>query len=155
LMLHKLRLQVTNDSNLKNMLRHSGMMYISGLLSTLFIIIQEILTARTIGPDDYGRFATVVGVSSLIILIVDVRTWELGTKMLVRPLLDKDYDEAVRITTWLSIVDLLTGVISVFAMVAFSGVIATQLLRAPDLYWIVILYTLSLPFRMLANGISR
>lgn len=154
-MLQNLIARVRADNNLKNMLKHSGMMYVSGLFSALFIIIQEITTARTIGPEAYGRFATIFGVSALIFLIVDVRTWELGTKLLARPLLDKDHEEAIRIITWLSVVDLITGVISAGVMLLFANLIAGQLLRSNDLYWVVSLYALSLPFRMFANGISR
>src|SRR5689334_22045845 len=111
-MIQNLIQRVRSDNNLKNMIKHSGMMYVSGLFSTLFIVVQELTTARTIGAESYGRFATIFGVSALIFLIVDVRTWELGTKMLIRPLVSKDYDEVIRITTWLTVVDILTGIIS-------------------------------------------
>jgi O-antigen/teichoic acid export membrane protein len=154
-MIQSLLTRIRNDQNLKSMLKNSGVMYASGMFSTLLIAIQQVTTANRIGPEDYGRFATIFGISSLVFLIVDVRTWELATKMLARPLLDKQHEEVSRITTWLTLVDIFTGVLSVICVLLVAQPIAIHLLRAPELANLVGLYALSLPFRMLANGVSR
>lgn len=153
--MQRLTSAIRNDSNLRDLLRHSGIMYASGLVSTLLITIQQISTAYLIGPADYGRLATVLGSGLLVMLIVDVRTWELGTKLLARPILERDYQESARVITWLTSADILTGLISALIVFVFARLIAIHLLQAPELEWLVGLYTLSIPFRMLANGIAR
>lgn len=153
--MQRLTSTIRNDSNLRDLLRHSSIMYASGLVSTLLITIQQISTAYLIGPADYGRLATVLGSGLLVMLIVDVRTWELGTKLLARPILERDYQESARVITWLTSADILTGLISAFIVFMFARLIAIHLLQAPELEWLVGLYTLSIPFRMLANGIAR
>ncbi len=147
--------KIKSDSNLSDLLRHSGIMYASGLFSTLLLTIQQISTAKLIGPADYGRLATVMGSGLLVMLIVDVRTWELGTKLLARPILDRDYKETSRVITWLTSADIVAGLISAGIVFVFAGPMATHLLQAPDLEWLVRLYTLSIPFRMISNGITR
>jgi O-antigen/teichoic acid export membrane protein len=147
--------KIKSDSNLSDLLRHSGVMYASGLFSTLLITVQQISTAYLIGPADYGRLATVLGSGLLVMLIVDVRTWELGAKLLARPILDEDYKEIWRVITWLTSADVVTGFISALIVFVFANLIAIHLLHAPELEWLVRLYTLSIPFRMLSNGIAR
>jgi O-antigen/teichoic acid export membrane protein len=154
-MLQNITNRIKRDNNLKDLLRYSGVMYASGLVSAFLITIQQITTARWIGPENYGRFAAIVGIGALAMLIADVRTWELGGKLLARPILDQDHVEISRITTWLLVVDVITGLLSGAIILLLAQPIATYLLRAPDLSGLVILYILAQPFRILANGIAR
>lgn len=147
--------KIKSDSRLKTMLRHTGIMYASGLFSTLLIIIQQISTASLLGPAEYGRLAAVLASGSLIMLIVDVRTWEVGTKLLAHSVNVQDNSETAQVITWLTIVDLITGLLGAVVVFVLAPLIATHLLHAPALTWLVALYALSIPFRMLANGIAR
>jgi len=153
--MQRLLTKIQSDSNLKDLLRHSGIMYASGLFSTLLIIIQQISTAKLIGPADYGRLATVLASGTLVMLIADVRTWEIGTKLLSRPILNHEHTEVARIITWLTLADLATGFLSAVVVVILAQPIAVYLLQTPDLVWLVQLYAVSIPFRMFGNGIAR
>ncbi len=154
-MLHSIRKYLQRDPNLKNMIKNSGTMYVSGLISSFLIVIQQVTTAGQIGAADYGRFATIVGISAFLFLIVDVRTWELGSKLLAKPVIDRDVDEITRLTTWLWMIDWATGLISFLALFLLAPFVALFFLDASDLTWIVMVYAISLPFRMSANGITR
>ncbi len=154
-MINRLIARVRRDRSLKELLRHSGIMYASGLVSTLLLIGQQLSTANRLGAADYGRLATVLGSGALVMFFVDVRTWEVATKLLARPVLDKDHTEIARVITWLTLVDLLTGLVSVLVVILFAAPIATYLLQLPELDWLVRLYALALPFRILSNGTAR
>lgn len=154
-MLQKLTTAIRTDRNLSDMLRHSGVMYAFGTISTVLIVIQQITTASLIGAADYGRLATVLGSGAFIMLIMDVRTWEIGTKLLVRPINDKQHRQINQIINWLTLVDLMTGFLSALIVFALAPFIARDLLRAPELMWLVQLYALSNPFRMFSNGMAR
>jgi O-antigen/teichoic acid export membrane protein len=154
-MIQTLLAKIRRDRNLSDLLKHSGIMYASGIVSTLLITIQQISTASVLGAADYGRFAAVFGSGLLVILLVDVRTWEVGTKLLARPILDDDRVEIVRVSSWLLLVDVVTGLLAGLVVLALAQPIATYLLRAPDLAWLVALFAISTPFRTTSSGIGR
>jgi O-antigen/teichoic acid export membrane protein len=154
-MLNRLLARLRADQNLMRMLKHSGILYAAGGISSLLISLQQITTAIAIGPEAYGRFATIVGISALAMLIADVRTWEVAGKLYARPVLDSDYDELARLTTWLTLVDLLTSAAAALIILLLAAPIATWLLDAPQAAGAVALFTFSLPFRMIANGAVR
>jgi O-antigen/teichoic acid export membrane protein len=142
------------DSNLEDLLRHSGVLYVGGVVSALLTIAQQLTTARSLGSANYGLLATVVGTSALVMLIFDVRTWEVGTKLLVRPILDKAYHEAARVVTWLLLTDLTLGALTASLLFLSAQSVATHLLKSSDLDALVRLYTVSIPFRFLSLGIA-
>jgi O-antigen/teichoic acid export membrane protein len=144
--------RLRRDSNLVELLRNSGLLYVSGVFSIALTFIQQITTANRLGAADYGRFAVVLGSSALLLLILDARTWELGTKLLARPMLEKAHEEIVRIMTWLLLIDALVGLLGVFLVIFFASPIADYLLKAPDLDWLVRVYGLSLIFRSIGGG---
>jgi O-antigen/teichoic acid export membrane protein len=144
--------RLQRDSNLKELLRNSGVQYIAGIFTILLTLAQQMSTASILGALDYGRFAVVIGSTTLIMLIVDVRTWELGTKLFVRPILDKSYTEIVRTLTWLVLVDAVIGTIGSFLLVLLAEPLAFYFLKMPELDWLVRLYGLSIPFRLIGTG---
>lgn len=154
-MLRQLVTKIRRDRNLIDLLRHSGVMYLSGIISTVLIIVQQITTANLIGAADYGRFATVIGSGALLLMVMDLRTWELGVKVLARPILDKQHDEVNRVINWLTLADVVSGLLCSLGLIIFAPFIAEELMRAPELTWLVQLYGISSPFRMLAVGIPR
>lgn len=145
-------LRQRHDLKFRELLRHSGMLYIAGLITIVLTFGQQITTANLLGVNDYGRFAVILSSSTLILLLMDARTWELGTKMLARPILDTNHTEVVRITSWLTRIDLLLGIGGMLLIIVLAEPIATYLLKMPDLDWLVRLYGISLPFRILGAG---
>lgn len=145
-------LRQRHDIKFRELVRHSGMLYIAGLITIALTFAQQISTANLLGVNDYGRFAVILSSSALVLLLMDARTWELGTKMLARPILDSNHLEVVRITNWLTRIDLLLGLGGMLLIILFAGPIAVYLLKMPDLDWLVRLYGISLPFRILGAG---
>ncbi len=147
-------LRIQSDASLHNLIRHSGTLYIGGAVSTALTIAQQLAAARLLGAFDYGRFATVLGSSLVIILLIDVRTWELGTKLLARPVLEREHGETSRIVSWLFLVDLVLGALGAALLLAFAQPVATHLLKSAELAALVRLYALAMPFRVVSEGIT-
>ncbi len=152
MMRHPFVARIRRDRNLTGLLRNSGIMYASGIITIALTFIQQIVTARLLGPADYGRLATVLGSSAFLLLLLDVRTWELGTKLLARPVLDNAHDESVRIINWLIVVDLFLGLLGALLLLLAADWVATDLMKAPDLVGLVRLYAISLPFKQVGSG---
>ncbi len=144
---------IRQDVGLRNLVRHSGVMYLAGFVSLGFTIAQQFITARFLGPIDYGLFATIMSSIGLAMLIFDIRTWELGNKLLARPVLSDDHEEAIRIITWLLLADIVIGLLCMGLVLILAQPLATYLLKSPGLSDIVRLSVLTIPFRSLAGGI--
>jgi len=146
-------MRLRQNTNLFELLRDSGILYAAGVFSIGLTFIQQISTANLLGTRVYGQFATVLGSSIFLILVVDTRTWELGTKLLAGLINTKQYSEIVRITNWFSLIDILLGVIAAVALFFLAQPIATHMLKQPELSSLVRLFSLSLPFKIYAAGI--
>lgn len=144
---------IKQDQLLKTILRDSGILYTAGAVSIALTFAQQLTTARFLGAADYGRFATVLGSVSLILLLVDFRTWEAGTKLLPIPLNTKNYTASSQILTWLLTIDLVTGLLGTCILFATARLLATYLLHAPELANLIRIYAVILPFRLLAVGV--
>ncbi len=145
--------RVRQDRNLVSLLKDSSLLYIAGIFSIGLTFIQQISTANLLGTREYGQFATVLGSSVFLILVIDIRTWELGTKLLASSIHANDPGEIVRLTNWFSLFDIILGVLGTVVLFLFSEVIAVHLLKEPELVHLVRLYSLCLPFKIYAAGI--
>ena len=97
-MLRLIKSKIRADTNLKDLLWNSGVLYIGGFITILFTFTQQITTANFLGASEYGRFATVLSSSTLLLLFIDVRTWELATKLLAPAILQQDNLEITVVT---------------------------------------------------------
>ncbi|NDJ86444.1 MAG: oligosaccharide flippase family protein [Chloroflexi bacterium] len=147
--------RIRSDRNLKELLRNSGLMYIAGGVSIALTFLQQITTANLIGVEDYGRFAAIMASAMLVMLLVDFRTWEASAKLLARSLAEKDHDESASTVTWLSLVDLASGLAATLVLVALAAPIAHTMLRAPELTGLVRVYALLIPLRLSARGVPN
>jgi O-antigen/teichoic acid export membrane protein len=145
--------RVRQDANLKDLLRNSGILYVAGVISIGLTYFQQLTTANLLGAENYGRYAIVISSGLLVMLVSDFRTWEIGSKLLARPLENQDHPEFIRITSRLLLLELLTGSIGAVVIALFAQPIARDLLHAPDLTVLLPLYALSLPFRTISIGV--
>jgi O-antigen/teichoic acid export membrane protein len=152
-MLRPIRNRIRHDANLKDLLRNSGILYAGGLVSLALTFAQQITTANLLGPDDYGRLAVVLSSSLLIMLVIDFRTWEIGTQLLTRSNADRDAAETVRVTTWLAAIETITGGIGAIIIIFAAPTIAAYLLKSPELSSLVSVFAIAIPFRILAGGV--
>ncbi len=145
--------KIRNDANLKDLVRHSGLLYISGLFSLGFMFAQQMTTASLLGATDFGRLAVVLSTGLTVATLLDFRTWEIGSKLLTEALQSQQHRETVRIITWLYLVDFFAGLIGVALLFVLAEFVAISLLHDPELVWLIRLYALSVPFRLLGGGI--
>jgi O-antigen/teichoic acid export membrane protein len=145
--------RIRQDANLKDLLRNSGILYSAGVISIGLTYLQQLTTANLLGAEDYGRYAIVISSGLLVMLVSDFRTWEIGSKLLARPLEKADYPEFVRITSRLLLLELLTGCLGAIVIALFAENIARDLLHAPNLIILLPIYALSLPFRTISIGV--
>lgn len=145
--------RIRSDSNLAELLRNSGTLYVGGLVSIVIGFAQQILTANLLGLEDYGRLAVVLSSSLLVTLLLDFRTWEIGTKLISQALVHQDTEEISRVTSWLVLIELLTGTAGTVLMILLAWPIASYLLHLPELATLVAVYAISIPFRTLASGV--
>ena len=144
---------IRNDTNLKDLLKHSGILYISGLLAIGLTFIQQITTAVLLGSSDYGRLAIVLSSTLMVTVLLDFRTWEIGSKLLIQPLQKKVYPETIRVISWLFILEVVAGLLGVVVMILLAEAVAVHLLLNPDLTLLIRLYAISIPFRIVTTGI--
>lgn len=146
--------RIRHDAHLTNLLKNSGLLYASGIFSIILTFVQQITTANALGAADYGRFAIVLSSGFLATVIVDFRTWELGTKLLAAPIAQHNYQESIRIITWLNAVELAAGLFGALSIFLLAEPIAWYLLQTPEISWLIQLYAFSIPFRVVVMGIS-
>ena len=144
-----------HESSFRSLIRYSSVIYGAGFLSILLATIQQLTTASLLGVSDYGRLATVVSSSTFIMLLIDVRTWELGSKFLARPILDKDHHEISRLVSWLILLDAVTGLLGAVILFIFAHPIAEHLLKSTASVPYIRLYAFTLPFQLIGLGVLR
>lgn len=147
------RIWLRQDSNLRDLIRNSGVLYAGGLVSLALTFAQQITTAGFLGAEDYGRFAVVASAAMLIMLIIDFRTWEVGTKLLTRSESEGDTAETARVTSWLLAIELITGIVGAIAIALAAPWMAQTFLRSPELAGLITLYAIAIPFRVLSLGV--
>lgn len=145
--------RIRRDNNLKDLIRHSGMLYVSGVLAIALTFLQQMTTAALLGSSDYGRLAIVLSSSLLVTVVLDFRTWEAGSKLLAQPLHTQAHTETVRIISWLFLLEIAAGMVGMLIMIGLAELISVQMLASADLVWLLRLYALSIPFRIITTGI--
>jgi O-antigen/teichoic acid export membrane protein len=144
-----------HDISFKSLIRYSSVIYSAGFISILLTTVQQLTTAGLLGAGDYGRLAAVVSSSAFIMLLIDVRTWELGAKFLARPILDRDHSEISQMVSWLILLDLVTGLVGAAILIIFAQPIAEHLLKSTSFTAYIRLYALTMPFQLIGLGVLR
>lgn len=146
-------LRLQNDKNLKSLLKDSGLLYVAGIFSIGLTFIQQITTANWLGIDVFGQFATIVGMTTLLMLIFDFRTWEASAKLLSRAFANQDYTDASSIITWLILLDILAGLLGASVLMLAGTWAADQLLDAPQLGYLISWYAITIPLHLFSIGV--
>jgi O-antigen/teichoic acid export membrane protein len=153
LLKQRVLLKITEDVHVQDLLRTSGILYAGGIIALVLLLIQQFSLAKILGASDYGRLAIIVSSGLLVLLFLDFRTWELGIKLLTTEITTQSHVEVVRIINWLVTIELGTGLMGTVLLFVFAEPIAARLLDIPGSEWLIRLYALSLPFRVLSDGV--
>lgn len=146
-------LRVRNDVHIQNLLRTSGILYIGGLVALILVLIQQFSLANLLGSSGYGRLAIIISSGLLAMLFLDFRTWEMGIKLLTTEITNQRHLEIIRIANWLISIELLTGLFGMLLLFIFAEPLATHLLNISGFDWLIRFYAISLPFRVVADGV--
>jgi O-antigen/teichoic acid export membrane protein len=148
-----LLLRVRKDVHTRDLLRTSGILYVGGLIALILVLIQQFSIANLLGSSNYGRLAIIVSSGLLVMLFLDFRTWELGIKLITTEITGKTHVEVIRLLNWLASIELITGLIGMVLLFVLAEPLAVHLLNIPGFEGLIRLYALSLPFRVLADGV--
>ncbi len=139
---------------LLGLFRESGVLYVGGGLTVVLTLAQQLTTARFLGPSGYGKLAIVTGSVTVAFLVLDIRSWEVATRLLAAPIRRDDHDEVLRIAAWTLRLELLTGFLGGGLLVVTSPLVARHLLNQPSASWIVAAAGVAVAARVAATGMS-
>lgn len=145
--------KIRRDTDFSLFLRHSAVLYVGGLISIALTFAQQLTTANLLGVEAYGRLAIVLSLGMLFAVLLDLRTNELGTKLLAKPLEDHNHREIVRLLTWFNIIEIVSGLAGSLLLIVFAEPAARYLLNDQHMTSFIRIYALSVPFRLVASGI--
>jgi len=143
---------IQKDKNLISLLRDSGMLYVAGIFSIGLTFLQQMTTARWLGAEAFGQFATIVSSGTIIFLLIDFRTREVSTRYFAE--YEDDPDELASIATVLLSLDIVVGIIGIFLLYFSADLISVYLLHDPSLSAYVRVFSIILPFRLVAAGVT-
>jgi len=142
------------DTHIQDLLHTSGILYAGGAVALILLIIQQFALARLLGPSEYGRLAIIISSGLLALLFLDFRTWELGIKLLTTEIANQAPVEVVRVINWLVAIEVVTGLLGAGLLFVFAEPLGIHILNVPGFEWLIRLYAFSLPFRMVADGVT-
>lgn len=145
--------RVRRDPMLDELVRSSSVLYVAGVVSVGLLLLQQATTARYLGATDFGRLATALGFVMIASLVVDIRSWELGTRLLAAPLDRHDVDEATVTYTWILRTELLAGLLGAVVAVAAAPAVAEIALDGSDAGLVVVLAPMVL-LRQVSLGVG-
>lgn len=152
-MIRSLVRRLAPDDVARSLVTSGGLLYAAGGVSIGLTLLQQLLTARFLGAADYGRLAASLGIVLLALLVVDVRTWELGTRLMARPLEDGEFTEASRRFSWLLGSELVCGAAGSALVWVLAPLIAGTVLDEDTLSVLAVL-ALIIPLRQVTTGVS-
>lgn len=152
--IQRLLSKIREDAHIHNLLQASGILYAGALIALALLLIQQFGLANLLGSSDYGRLAIIVSSGLLIMLFLDFRTWEMGIKLLTTEITNQSFIQVVRLLNWLVGIELITGLIGMVLLFACAELLASRVLNIPGLDSLIRLYALSLPFRVVADGVT-
>lgn len=145
-------LRFVKSEDVRGLVSQSGPLYVAGAISIVLTLTQQLVTARFLGAAEYGRLATAIGYATLALLFVDIRSWELGTRVIALPLGAHDHREVSRLFTWLAAGEVVVGLLGTCLVVGLTLVLRTAI--GSDLSHALIVLSWLIPLRQLALGVS-
>lgn len=152
-MIRSFMMRLRHDADIRGFVAHGWVLYVAGGASLTLTLAQQLLTARFLGAAEYGRLAASLAFVLLALLAVDVRTWELGTRLLASPLDERAFGEASRRFSWLLAAEVACGVAGVALVMAMAPIIAGSILHE-DTYGLLVILALVIPMRQVGVGVS-
>lgn len=113
--------------------------------------LQGIILARWLGATDYGLLALIIAYVSIVNQVVDFRIFEFATKYVSEFWENDRKTECFAVVKAAYLLDMTTGVLAFFLVLATARISATYLLTSPDHAGLVAFYAVSLLFST-ANG---
>jgi len=128
---------------LKSLFKNSGILFIGSKFNALFLFLQSVIIVRTLGVEEYGKWAIVITVCALLMKFIGLKTGDVLGKYLI-DLKHKQLFEVLNFIIRKSIfLDFLTRGIALFLFIIFSSFI-NEILKGPENIMIYVLYGFAL-----------
>lgn len=146
--------RVRADEDLSSLVSNGGSLYLAGGVAVGLTLLQQLLTARSLGSADYGFLATCLGYVLLVLLVIDVRSWELATRILAQPLDTGDREEAARRFTWLVLAEVGCGVAGTCVIWMISPWLSSVVFGSSSAVSVLMVLGAVIPMRQVSTGAS-
>lgn len=145
--------RVRRDPMVGELARSSGVLYLAGGASVGLLLVQQLATARYLGAGDFGRLAAALGITVIAGLLVDIRSWELGTRLLAEPIDRGDVTATTSTFTWTLKAEAAAGAIGTLALCGGGPLVAWFVSDGHDVSLLLLLAP-SVVLRQIAMGVS-
>jgi len=132
------RALVSGKGNIATWLRGAGWMFGSSLIERIAALIQTVMIARSIGIEDYGRYALLFSTISLLTPIVGLQLPYTVVYFIAR-FQKSDVDRAASILALARRLTMITTVLTIALVCLFSGRVSAWLFANDNLSSVVIL----------------
>jgi O-antigen/teichoic acid export membrane protein len=142
------------DAFLRRVARNSSWGVAATSVEFVLTLAETTLTARILGPTDYGRVALVVASIASIKQVVDIRAWEGATRYLAEFLEKRAPERALATIKLALLADVVVAAVALAVTLTAAGLITGRVLRQPDLEGPLLWYALTLVATMF-NGTAQ
>lgn len=115
--------------------------------------LEVVILARILGLEGFGLLTLVIAYVRIFNSLLDVRVWEFTVKYVVEFLEKKEYDRVLSVIKFSYFIDVSTGFLAFFGSVALAGVANDVLIKSPDGFELVLIFSFSL-LLLTANATS-
>ena len=114
---------------------------------------EVVILARILGLEGFGLLTLVIAYVRIFNSLLDVRVWEFTVKYVVEFLEKKEYGRVLSVIKFSYFIDVSTGFLAFFGSVALAGVANDVLIKSPDGFELVVIFSFSL-LLLTANATS-
>lgn len=134
--------------------RQSRSLYVAGAVAIGLTTVQQLLTARGLGSSQFGQLATALATVTFALLIVDVRSWELGMRLMAEPLAQRDHVEVSRSYTCLLAAEVALGTLGMVGVMLVAPWLSRTVFGDREVGDLMRTLAVIMPLRQVAAGVS-
>lgn len=131
--------------------KDAGILTLSQYLAAILGFLTAVVTARILGPSDYGSVALIIAFPDLLWSFVGTKSISVTTKYMAAMRAQNQYLEFKAICKLGYGVDFLMSSLAFFFILISSWWVATNIYKMPELGWIMAAYSISIPFTSLTG----
>ena len=142
-----------NDGHFKGVIKNSSWLLSANTVGLGIDFLHTIVLARRLGVKDYGLLALISTYVIIVNQVIDFRVWETVVRYVSEFWVKEQKEKAVSAVKLCYLIDIAAGMVAFIIAVLSSKLAACYIIHAPDVYQLIVLYSVSLLFST-ANGTS-